>query len=203
MFPRSGSVSGRARGRAGVVAAVVVVVVLLAGCGSDAGPTFDPTGPCTSDGAAVGAYPELEALVPATYEGREPDRLDSGRNCTGTNLGSLQQRGIEEVRFAGGTWDFGSDIAVVLATFTAEGLTTEALAEWWRTTAQAAGRTQITGESRPSIGGVRAYRLDTKTGERLQSVVVWPAGEDRVNVVLSHNLPDPKIEAAIAAFGDG
>jgi hypothetical protein len=183
------------------VAGLAVIAVLIAGCGGEAGSSFDPTGPCTTDGAAEGAYPELEALVPATYEGRGPDRLDSGRNCTGTNLGSLQERGIDEVRFAGGTWDFGSDIAVVLATFTAEGLTPEAMAEWWRTTAQTAGRTQITGESRPAVGGELAYRLDTKTGERLQTVVVWPGGEDRVNVVLSHNLPDPKIDAAVAAFG--
>ena len=74
-------------------------------------------------------------------------------------------------------------------------LTPEAMAEWWRSTADDAGRTEITGESRPSVNGEPGYRLDTKTGERVQSVVVWTgAGEDRVNVVLSHNLPDPKIE---------
>ena len=45
--------------------------------------------------------------------------------------------------------------------------------------------------------------LDTKTGERIQSVVVWAGAEPgQVNVVLTHNLPDPKIEAAVAAFGD-
>lgn len=187
--------------RVGLAAAALAVVAALAGgCGGDPGPSFEPTGPCTSDGAAEGAYPELERLVPTSYEDRGPDRLDSGRNCTATNLGSLEQRGIDEVRFAGGTWDFGSDIAVVLATFTADGLTTDAMAEWWRTTAQVSGRTQITGESRPTIDGEQAYRLDTKTGERVQSVVVWPAGDDRVNVVLSHNLPDPKIEAAVEAF---
>ena len=184
------------------VAAFAVAAVLLAGCSAEAGASFDPTGPCTSDGAAEGAYPELEALVPPAYEGRGPTRLDSGRNCTDTNLGSLKERGIDEVRFAGGTWDFGSDIAVVLAVFRAEDLTAEAMAEWWRTTADDAGRTQITGESKPVIFGAPGYRLDTKTGERLQSVVVWPGGEPgTVNVVLSHNLPDPKIDAGIEAFG--
>ncbi len=191
----------RVRGRGLRPVLALLFAALVAACAGDGGPSFDPTGPCTTDGAAEGAYPELEALVPEVYEGRAPDRLDSGRNCTSANLGSLEARGIEEVRFAGGTWDFGSDIAVVLAVFTAEGLTAEAMAEWWRSTADDAGRTEITGESRPSLNGELGYRLDTKTGERVQTVVVWTgAGEDRVNVVLSHNLPDPKIEAGIAAF---
>ncbi|HSK51362.1 MAG TPA: hypothetical protein VLA44_01305, partial [Clostridia bacterium] len=135
------------------------------------------------------------------YEGRDPDLLDSGRNCTDANLGSLAGHGIDEVRFAGGTWDFGSDIAVVLAVFTAEGLTVEALTEWWETSARESPRTQITGTSTVDVAGVTAWRLDTKTGERLQTVVAWPGGEQGlVNVVLSHNLPDPKIEAAVRAF---
>jgi hypothetical protein len=35
----------------------------------------------------------------------------------------------------------------------------------------------------------------------LQTVVVWPAIEpDTVNVVITNDLPDPKIEAAVDAF---
>ena len=42
----------------------------------------------------------------------------------------------------------------------------------------------------------------TKTGERLQTVLVWPAATpDRVNVVITNDLPDPKIQAAVDAFG--
>ena len=38
----------------------------------------------------------------------------------------------------------------------------------------------------------------------IQTVVVWPAAEpDRVNVVITNDLPDPKIEAAVDAFGGG
>jgi hypothetical protein len=41
------------------------------------------------------------------------------------------------------------------------------------------------------------------TGDRLQTVVVWPAAApDVVNVVITNDLPDPKITAAVAAFGD-
>ena len=183
------------------VALVVGAVVAVAACVGDAGPSFDPTGPCTTDGTAAGAYPDLEALVPRTYEGRGPDLLDSGRNCSDENLSSLADHGIEEVRFAGGTWDFQSDIAAVLAVFTADGLTVDAMAEWWETTARQSSRTQVTGRSAVQIAGVDAERLDTKTGERLQTVVVWEGDRPGVvNVVITHNLPDPKIEAAVAAF---
>src|SRR5262245_54738846 len=101
--------------------AAMALVVLLAGCAAAPAASFDPTGTCTADGSAEGAYPELEALIPQQYHGADPERLDSGRNCTPENLGSLATAGIKEVRFAGGTWTFGEP-AVVLATFTAPGL---------------------------------------------------------------------------------
>jgi hypothetical protein len=182
---------------------LAVVIALVAGCGAEAAPSFDPTGQCSGDGSAPGAYPELEALVPATFEDRAPDRLDSGRNCTDENLGSLADEGLEEVRFAGGTWEFGSDIAAVLAVFAADGLTVDAMADWWESTARASSRTQILNSADVDLDGREVRRLDTKTGERLQSVLVWEGTEPgQVNVVLTHNLPDPKIEAAFAAFGD-
>jgi hypothetical protein len=185
------------------IALLVAGVVVAAGCSGAAAPSLDPTGPCSGDGSAPGAYPELEALVPTTFENRAPDRLDSGRNCTDENLGTLANEGIEEVRFAGGTWEFGSDIAAVLAVFAADGLTVDAMADWWEATARDSPRTQILGATEVDMDGLGVRRLDTKTGERVQSVVVW-AGEEpgHVNVVLTHNVPDPKIEAAVAAFGD-
>jgi hypothetical protein len=194
----------RLRPRPRVLVALALVALLAGACSLEPVDSFDPTGPCSGDGSAVGAYPDLEALVPASYEGRGPDLLDSGRNCTPENLGSLAGQGIAELRFAGGTWDFGSDIAAVLAVFRADGLTAETLADFYAASARASGRTEITGESTLTIDGRTGRRLDTKTGERIQTVVVWPAGvDDQVNVVLSHNLPDPKIENAIAAFGEG
>ena len=205
MSPRSVTLPAPARRLPALGAAILLVLLLAAGCvDGETRASFDPTGTCSGDGAAAGAYPELEAAVPATYEGRAPDRLDSGRNCTAENLGTLGRRGIDEVRFAGGTWEFGSDIALVLAVFSADTLTVDAMAEWWESTARDAGRTEITGESTPTIDGRAGYRIDTKTGERLQTVVVWPSPEPgRVNAVITHNLPDPKIDAAIEAFGAG
>lgn len=181
----------------------IAMAALLIACTGAAGSSFEPSGPCTADGSAPGAYPDLEALIPTSYEERAPDRLDSGRNCTDENLGSLAGEGIDEIRFAGGTWEFGSDIAAVLAVFAADKLTVDAMADWWESTARASSRTQILGSTDAEVAGRSVRRLDTKTGERIQSVIVWAGDEPgQVNVVLSHNLPDPKIEAAVAAFGD-
>jgi hypothetical protein len=184
------------------IAVLAALVGVAAGCAGGAGTSFDPTGPCSGDGSAPGAYPELEALVPSTFEDRAPNRLDSGRNCSSENLGTLADEGIDEIRFAGGTWEFGSDIAAVLAVFAADGLTADAMADWWESTARDSARTQILGSTDVEVDGQDVHRLDTKTGERLQSVLVWEGEPGQVNVVLSHNLPDPKIEAAVAAFGD-
>ena len=179
-----------------------LVLLTLGGC-AGATPSFDPTGPCTADGSAPGAYPELEALVPTTYEGRGPDTLDSGRNCTAGNLGTLEAAGIEEVRFAGGTWDFGGDRAAALVVFQAPGLSADRIAEFYASSAEGSNRTAITGVATPSLAGRPGHRLDTRTGDRLQTVVMWPSARaDTVNVVITNDLPDPKIQAAVDAFGE-
>lgn len=185
-----------------VIALALGLALGAAACAGTTPASFDPTGPCTGDGAAPGAYPELEAKIPTTYEERAPDTLDSGRNCTAENLGSLAQSGFEEIRFAGGTWDFGGNRAAVLVVFSAPGLTADAIAEFYATSARQANRTQITGESSPTLADRPGRRIDTTTGSRTQTVVVWPAAEpDVVNVVITNDLPDPKIQAAVDAFG--
>jgi hypothetical protein len=182
------------------VVALVLAVVLLACSGTPAA-SFDPTGACTGDGAAPGAYPDLEALIPPVYHDTAPQKLDSGRNCSPVNLGSLAAAGITEVRFAGGTWTFGEP-AVVLAVFTAPGLTADLLADYYANSAGAANRTEIVGQSSPTIAGQQGRRLDTKTGDRQQTVIVWPGGAaDRVNVVITHDMPEARITEAIEAFG--
>jgi hypothetical protein len=187
-----------------LVAVIAAVMFLLAACAPTPAVSFDPTGTCTSDGSAPGAYPDLEALVPATFRDERPAKLDSGRHCSGPSLGSLASAGISEIRFAGGTWSFGAERAAVLAVFKARGLTADALATFYTESARAANRTQVLNATSPSIVGRAGHRLDTKTGERLQTVVVWPSAEaDRVNVVITNDLPDARIEEAIAAFGQG
>jgi hypothetical protein len=174
--------------------------IMLAACSAPAA-SFDPVGPCTTDGSAPGAYPELEARIPTTYEDRAPDTLDSGRNCTTANLGSLGEAGFEEIRFAGGTWDFGGNRAAALVVFSAPSLTASAIADFYLDSAEAANRTQVTGASTATLAGESVFRLDSKTGERIQTVIAWPAADPGVvNVVITNDLPDPKIEAAVAAF---
>lgn len=186
------------------LAAIALATVFLAvgACGSPDAASFDPTGPCTTDGAAPGAYPDLEARVPTIYEGQAPERLDSGRNCSAENLGVLAGAGITEVRFAGGNWSFGGNRAAALVVFSAPGLTADLIADFYAESARAADRTELTGESTANLAGESVRRLDSTTGPRIQTIVVWPAADAGVvNVVITNDLPDPKIESAVAAFG--
>ena len=179
-----------------------MLAIACAACGEQPAASFDPTGACTTDGRAAGAYPDLEARVPTTYEGRPPDQLDSGRHCSAANLGVLADAGIDEVRFAGGAWDFGGNRAAALVVFEAPGLTADQVAAFYAASARSANRTQVTGETTATLAGKEVHRLDTQTGDRIQTVVTWPSAEPgMVNVVLTNDLPDPKIEAAVAAFG--
>lgn len=182
---------------AAISLSILVAMALAVGACASPAVSFDPSGPCTADGSAEGAYPELEALIPSAYHDAAPERLDSGRNCTVENLGSLAAAGIKEVRFAGGTWTFG-DPAVVIATFTAPGLTADLLADFYANSARDNGRTTVLAESSPTVGGRPGRRLDTQTGDRMQTVVVWPSADaDRVDVVISHDLPEARIQEAI------
>ncbi|HEX5148633.1 MAG TPA: hypothetical protein VFW02_06090 [Candidatus Limnocylindrales bacterium] len=179
------------------------LIIGLVGCAGSAPPSFDPTGPCTQDGSAPGAYPDLEARIPTTYRDQAPETLDSGRNCSRETLGSLADLGFEEVRFAGATWSFGAERALALAVFGAPGLDAGQIADFYAASARSNSRTEILGESEMSVAGRPARRLDTKTSERLQTVVSWAAADpDLVNVVITNDLPDDRIAEAIAAFGD-
>jgi hypothetical protein len=177
-------------------------IALAATCAAPAG-SFDPSGPCTSDGSAPGAYPDLESRVPGSYRNTAPATLDSGRNCSAEALGSLAELGYTEVRHAGATWSFGAERYLVLAVFSAPGLTAGEVADFYTTSARAEPRVEILAESDPTIVGRPGRRLDAKRVERLQTVVVWPAADpDVVNVVVSNDLPDARIQEAIDAFGD-
>lgn len=185
-----------------VCAAVLAVALALAGCASNAPASFDPIGPCTTDGSAPGAYPDLEARIPTTFLDVKPGKLDSGRHCTTAALGSLAAAGFTEIRFAGGTWSFGAERAAALAVFTAPGLTVDDMAEFYLAGASAAARTNLLAGTAVTLAGRPGHRLDTETGDRLQTVEVWPAAvPDTVNVVITNDLPDARIADAVEAFG--
>jgi hypothetical protein len=194
----------------------ILAALLLVGLGACTGaaPSFDPAGPCVVDGRpvdgrAAGAYPELEALVPARFDGRGPDRLDSGRNCSERNMGTMLARGIRELRFAGGLWEVGQRSGVSLAVFQADGLTAPIMFEFYETGARTAPKTDAIETADVSVGGIAGRRLDTLNDESYQTVVVWAGTDGLVRVVLvgsdvretqTRAVHDARIEAALAAF---
>jgi len=182
--------------------ALLALAMTLAGCSGQAAASFDPTGQCTTDGQEPGAYPDLEARIPATLLDARPTKVDSGRHCTTAALGSLAAAGIKEIRFAGGTWSFGAERSAALAVFTAPGLTAEEMAEFYLAGASAASRTNLLAGTAVTLAGRPGHRLDTQTGDRMQTVEVWPAAiPDTVNVVITNDLPDARIADAVDAFG--
>lgn len=191
-------------GRIGRPLVLAAVVLALGACAGGSRPSFDPTGPCTTDGKAPGAYPDLEARVPTTYRNEAPSVVDSGRNCSAEALGPLSGLGFDEVRFAGATWSLGAERAVVLAIFTAAGLQVSDMAEFYEETARTTPRMELLDKAEPMIAGRQGWRLDVKRVDRFQTIVVWPAADlGVVNVVISNDLPDARIQEAIDAFGDG
>ena len=162
------------------IAAAILAALLAAGC---AGPALDPSSPCTADGRAAGAYPALEALVPHVFRERQPDRVDSGRNCTAASLGVLTAEGVRELRFAGATWDLGSSSGVSIAILEADSLQAGWVAAFYEAGARAARRSQSVETSSTEIDGRPATRVDALNGESYQTVLVWQDGL-RVRVVI-------------------
>jgi hypothetical protein len=187
-----------------VIARALVLLLLAIGFAACSPPaaSFEPSGACIFDGSGPGAYPDLEAHVPTVYRGEPPGVIDSGRNCSDAALGTLAGP-FDEVRFAGATWSFGAERALVLAVFSAPGIDADMVREFYTASATDAPRVEILDESEVTIARRRGFRLDAKRVERLQTVVVWPAGEpDLVNVVVTNDLPEARIQEAIEAFGD-
>jgi hypothetical protein len=190
----------------------LVALALALASAACAGPTatLDSAGPCVADGRAAGAYPDLEARLPLTLDGAAPDVRDSGRSCTEGALGALVSHDLDEVRFAGATWDLGGGEGVSSVVFAAAGPTLPAawIAEFYEIGARTAKRTENIEASRPTLDGAgETWRLDTLNGLSLQTVVTWQDAEVvRVVLVASAVAPgasraahDARVEAAVAA----
>jgi hypothetical protein len=128
------------------------------------------------DGRVAGAFPDLERRLPGELDGKAPDTVDSGRNCSEGALGSLTSHGLAEIRFAGATWDLGGGrgvSSVVFATATGD-LPAAWIAEFYEIGARTAKRTDNIETSRPGFEGAgETWRLDTLNDLSLQSVVTW------------------------------
>ncbi len=185
------------------------MTVLLAACGA----TFDPTGPCTADGSAPGAYPELEAAIPKTFRGAAPADLDSGRACTPDGLGTLAAHGVKEIRFAGGTWTTGTDSGLSLAVFigpSGPALTRDWITEFYETGAMAGKKvTSVETTDYPVSASVTGRRIDVLNDESYQSVIVWERDgqvavalvADFIREIQTKDAHDVVVRAAVDAFG--
>ncbi len=205
---RLGARLAATRARLGLLGLIVVIALSLGACGS----SFDPTGPCSADGSAPRAYPELEAAVPKSYQGTAPKELDSGRSCTATGLGTLASHGVKEVRFAGGTWPTGTDSGLSLAIFTdASGSVLDPawIAEFYETGARAGKDvTSVDTTDYPVSGSIRGRRIDVLNGESYQTVVVWQrSGQvavalvaDFIREIQTKEAHDKVVRAAVDAF---
>ena len=189
-----------------VTLAASVLALAVAACGSIApAATFDPASACTTDGRFAGAYPDLEAELPTSFEGQPPATVDSGRNCTDAALGSLAAAGIDGVRFAGATWPLGGTSGVTVALFEGDGLDAATLLSFYEDGAQQARRTEKLVTSDTSVGGVEAKRLDVLGSDGTgQTIVTWPGdAPGRVNVLLAADVGDAKVAEALEALGGG
>ncbi len=193
------------RSRALLPAALLAASMLVAACAGQAAPvvSFDPTGPCTTDGQQPGAYPELEALLPTVVDGAAPASVDSGRTCTPAALGTLADAGVTELRFAGATWEAGGTAGWTIAVFTAGGLHAAVMRDFYETGARAARRTEKVAVSDTTVGGTPGRRLDVLMSDGTgQTVVAWqPKADGPVWVLLAADVGDTKVASLLEMLG--
>ena len=180
----------------------MLVGLLAAGCGAAPPSSFSPEGPCDGDGRAPGTYPTLEALLPDAYEGEAPDVVDSGRTCTTAGLATLAEAGVTDLRFAGATWDLGGGRGLTLAVFDGEGVTTDAMIEFYETGARDARRTERVEVSDTTVAGRQARRIDVVWSQTGQTIVAWPSADgERINVLLAADIGDARVAEILETYG--
>ncbi|HYN48504.1 MAG TPA: hypothetical protein VER83_06525 [Candidatus Nanopelagicales bacterium] len=189
--------------RAGILATLAGAALLLAGCSSSVPASFDPATPCggTAKQQMKGAYPDLEARIPATIDGREAASRDSGRFCSKETLGSVFEAGVTEVRFGGGIWEAGERGGIQLGAFEGDGLTPALLAEEYRRAADADRGTEAVRATTLEVAGRPAWRIDVVNGNSRQAIVVWGSADGAVvQVVVAADVDEAQLQGAITTF---
>jgi hypothetical protein len=186
-----------------LVVGIVVVVVVVVAAGAGLLLRGGAASPGCTDQKRAGLVPELERRVPATFDGRAADQLDSSITCSAEGLGSLAGHGIGSVDSAGGLWDLGPSTGITLAVFRLPGADgAEQIAEFYETGALQARKVSGLTTTRPTVAGRPGTRLDYADASFPGTIVVWPAAEPGlVNVVLAAGVPDRVVEEGIGAFG--
>jgi hypothetical protein len=158
---------------------LLAAAALLASCGANSA-SFDPSGQCSVDGRAAGAYPYLEDLLPADLAGTPPTAVDSGRSCTASSLSTYASHGITELRYAGAIWDEGGGdataIAAVSTPSTQPQLQQAWVEEFYLAGARASTKTENIQVARPTLDGIEVDRIETLNDLSLQTLLVWSAG---------------------------
>jgi hypothetical protein len=196
----------RRRRLAGLIALCLAATTLVGACGGHA---TDPIGPATACGGAdvqraAGMYPDLEARLPTTLDGRAPTLRDSGRYCSRKTLGPLLDAGHEEVHFAGSTFQTGGQAGLSLVVYAAPGLTAEEMASAFRAGAASGRRVQVVSDAERVVDGRAGRRLELINGDARQVVVVWPDAETgRVLAVIGSDVSNADVDGAVTALAGG
>ena len=195
---------GPGRRTTALVLFLATAVLLAAGCiAPEVDTSFDPATAC--DGTVrqqmKGAYPALEARIPAELDGRPAASRDSGRFCSRETLGSVFDAGVSEVRFGGGIWEVGERGGLQLGAFEGAGLTPALLAEEYRRAADASRGTDAVRATTLEVDGRPAWRLDLVDGNSRQAIVVWGSADGAVvQVVVAADIDEAQLQGAIAAY---
>ncbi len=199
----SALVGGPSARRAAGLAAGLAVGLVLAACAPAADTSFDPATACNGSTREQmkGAYPDLEARIPTTIEGKAATSRDSGRFCSRDTLGSVYDAGVTEVRFGGGIWEIGDRGGAQLGVFEGDRLTPGLLAEEYRRAAQASRGTEAVKATTLEVDGRPAWRIDVVNGNSRQAIVVWSSADGAVvQVVIAADVEEAQLQAAISAF---
>lgn len=187
------------------IAAGLLLTLLLAACVDDATRvgSFDPSTPCNGADSQVmkAAYPDLEAALPTSLAGVAPTSLVSGRLCSAQTLGTLYGRGIHETHFASAVWNRGGGSGLQLTVMSAGGLTVANVLESYTSGAANAPKVHSLKTSNVTVNGLAGMRDDIENDDYAQDVVVWPGGgPGLIRVVITSNVHEPDLQAALAAF---
>lgn len=193
---------------------LLVAASLVAACagpfaGPSAPPSFDPSTPCggADRQEMTGAYPDLEARIPRVLDGKAADSRESGRFCSKATLGKLWDAGVREEQFGGGIWavepDGGTSLAgLQLSVFRAPGLSAQLMADEYKSGADATQRVTVVSATNEQVNGRPGFRINLLNGDSHQAIVVWPSADGAVvQVVIAADVPESKVQAAIAALG--
>ena len=183
----------------------LVAAVLAAGCSASASvaASFDPSAPCTADAKVPGAYPALEALIPAKVgdtahvsagfrpklHGHQPGHAGRPRR----RGGPFRRRGLAGL--GGGRHHAGR----------VHGAGPPGRTGWGSGTRRRRRSARVTGSiqtTRPTIDGLTAYRMDLVNGEAPQTAITWPVRRRTPCASSLHaDESEARIQEAIAAFG--